>query len=194
MTMHTMPSATTRSLVTGTMVAIVLFTFASALAGHDACEVPGSDVVPTSAAVTFTVPDRAFNAFDCPAASDSTEAAAVIDRFHVALAAGDSAAAAMLLLPDVVILESGGIESREEYLGGHLRGDMAFAQAVPRERGPIAVRIDGDIAFATSTSVARGEYRGQPVNSAGAELIVLRRTSDGWRIAAVHWSSRQMRS
>lgn len=194
MTMHTMPSATARSLVIATMVAIVLLSFASGLAAHDACAAPGSDGVRTSTTVTFTVLNGAFSAFDRPAVSDSTEAAAVIDRFHAALAAGDSAAAAMLLLPDVVILESGGIESREEYLGGHLRGDMAFAQAVPRERGPIVVRIDGDIAFATSTSLTRGEYRGRPVNSAGAELIVLRRTSDSWRIAAVHWSSRQLRS
>lgn len=129
-----------------------------------------------------------------PASQDSVAAAAVIDQFHHALAAGDSAEAAMLLLPDVVIVESGGIETRDEYLGGHLHGDIAFAQAVPRERGPIAVQLYGDIALATSTSVSRGEYRGRAVNSAGAELIVLRRTGDGWKIAAIHWSSRQLRS
>lgn len=123
---------------------------------------------------------------------DSAAAVAVIDRFHHALAAGDSAEAAMLLLPDVVILESGGIESREEYLGGHLRSDMAFAQAVQRERADIAVRVHGEVAIASSTSVSRGEYRGRTVNSAGAELIVLRLTADGWRIAAIHWSSRRL--
>lgn len=129
-----------------------------------------------------------------PASQDSAAAAAVIDRFHRALAAGDSAAVDMLLVPDVVILESGGIETRGEYLGGHLRGDIAFAQAVPRERGPIIVRVYGDVALATSTSVSRGEFRGRAVNSAGAELMVLRRTPEGWRIAAIHWSSRQLRS
>lgn len=194
MTMHTMPSGAAPSPVIATMVAIVLLTFASALAAHDACAAPGSDLFGTSTTVTITVLNGAFNACDRPAVSDSTEAAAVIDRFHAALAAGDSAAAAMVLLPDVVILESGGIESREEYLGGHLRGDIAFAQAVPRERGAIAVRIHGDVALATSTSVSRGEYRGRAVNSAGAELMVLRRTPEGWRIAAIHWSSRQLRS
>lgn len=66
----------------------------------------------------------------------------------------------MLLLPDVVILESGGIETREEHLGGHLSGDIAFAHAVPRERGPIVVRIHGDVALATLTRASRGEYRG----------------------------------
>ncbi|MGH2604385.1 MAG: DUF4440 domain-containing protein, partial [Dehalococcoidia bacterium] len=87
----------------------------------------------------------------------------------------------------------GGIEYREEYLGGHLHGDIAFARAVARERGPIAVSIHGDVAIATSTSVSRGEYRDRAVNSAGAELMVLRRTPDGWRIAAIHWSSRPLR-
>jgi hypothetical protein len=31
------------------------------------------------------------------------------------------------------------------------------------------------------------------VNSAGAELMVLTRMPDGWRISAVHWSSRTVR-
>jgi hypothetical protein len=31
------------------------------------------------------------------------------------------------------------------------------------------------------------------VNSTGAELMVLRRDGDGWRIVAIHWSSRTRR-
>jgi ketosteroid isomerase-like protein len=151
---------------------------------------PDLDYESKWATLTFEVRARD----SAPPSQDSAAVAAVIDRFHRALAAGDSADAAMLLLPDVVILESGGIETREEYLGGHLRGDIAFAQAVPRERGAIAVRIHGDVGLATSTSVSRGEYRGRAVNSAGAELMVLRRTPEGWRIEAIHWSSRPLRS
>lgn len=150
---------------------------------------PDLDYESKWATLTFEIRSHASDS----APQDSAAAAAVIDRFHEALAAGDSAQVAVLLLPDVVILESGGIETREEYLGGHLNGDIAFAQAVSRERGPIDVRIHGDIALATSTSISRGEYRGRAVNSAGAELIVLRRTDDGWKIAAIHWSSRQLR-
>ena len=126
-------------------------------------------------------------------ASDSAAVVATVDAYHRALAGGDSAAVAMLLAPDAMILESGHVETREQYMGGHLRGDIAFARAVPRERGEIRVVVHGDAAWAASTSTTKGEYRERPVNSAGAELMVLRRTPDGWRIAAIHWSARNIR-
>lgn len=126
-------------------------------------------------------------------ASDSAQVAAAVDGYHHALASGDSAAALALLADDAVILESGGVESRAEYRGHHLPGDIAFARAVRSERGPVRVRIVGDVAWASSTSVTQGEYRGRAINSAGAELMVLTRTADGWRIAAIHWSSRTRR-
>jgi ketosteroid isomerase-like protein len=116
-----------------------------------------------------------------------------VDRFHRALATGDSVAALNLLTSDAVILESGGIETKAEYRSHHLPGDIAFARAVSRERGAIRATVRRDVAWATSTSTGRGEYRGRAVNSAGAELMVLTRTPDGWRISAVHWSSRTLR-
>jgi ketosteroid isomerase-like protein len=127
------------------------------------------------------------------AAGDSVRVAGAVDGYHRALAAGDSAAALALLAEDAVILESGGVESRAEYRGHHLPGDIAFARAVRSERGPVHVRIVGDVAWASSTSVSQGEFRGRAINSAGAELMVLRRTAEGWRIAAIHWSSRTRR-
>jgi ketosteroid isomerase-like protein len=125
--------------------------------------------------------------------ADSLAVTAVVERFHAALAAGDSAAVAALLAPGALILESGGIETREQYLGGHLRGDIAFAQAVPRQRGPTAVRIAGEVAWVSSTSVAQGTYREREINSTTAELMVLVRREGRWQIAAVHWSSRARR-
>lgn len=125
--------------------------------------------------------------------SDSADAVAAVDAYHAALTAGDSVAVDRLLSEDAIILESGGVETRAQYLGGHLRGDIAFAQAVPRQRGPITVRVRGDVAWATSTSVTQGEYRGREINSASAELMVLVRAGSGWRIAAIHWSSRARR-
>lgn len=125
---------------------------------------------------------------------DSAAVVEVIERYHTALAAGDTATAMSLLAPDAVVLESGGIESREEYRSHHLPADMAFAKAVPRERGPIQVRVNGNTAWAASTSVTQGTFRDREVNSQGAELMVLRRTDNGWRIEAIHWSSRNRRS
>ena len=100
---------------------------------------------------------------------------------------------AVLLPPILHTLESGGIETREEYRSHHLPADIQFARAVPSQEGPLTVRVRGDVAWATSTSVTQGTYRDRQINSAGAELMVLTRTAGGWKIAAIHWSSRQRR-
>ena len=124
---------------------------------------------------------------------DSAAVAAVVARYHDALAAGDSASALVLLADDAVILESGGVETREEYRSHHLPGDIGFARAVKSERTPPRVTVKGDVAWAVSTSTTQGETNGRQINSAGAELMVLTRTPQGWRISAIHWSSRQRR-
>ena len=125
---------------------------------------------------------------------DSAGVAATVERFHTALASGDSTVALSLLTSDVVILESGGIETREEYRAHHLPADIAFAQAVKGERGPMRVSVRGDVAWAWSTSTTTGEFRSRPVNSAGAELVVLTRVGREWKISAIHWSSRTRRA
>lgn len=128
------------------------------------------------------------------AARDSAEAAATVERFHRALAAGDSTGALALLTQDAMILEAGGVETRAEYRSHHLSGDIEFARAIRSERGPVRVKVRGDVAWATSTSTTQGEFKGRAINSAGAELMVLTRTPTGWRIASVHWSSRTRRT
>lgn len=125
---------------------------------------------------------------------DSAAVAGVIAKYHEALAAGDSAAALALLADDAVILESGGVETRAEYRSHHLPGDISFAKAIKSQRGPVHVRIHGDVAWASSTSATQGEMNGRAINSAGAELMVLVRTAQGWKISAIHWSSRQRRA
>jgi ketosteroid isomerase-like protein len=129
-----------------------------------------------------------------PAQAQSPDSAAVagtVSAFHQALAAGDSAAALALLAPDVTILESGGRESLAEYRSHHLPGDIQFAQAVPSIRGQLSVTVAGDVAWAVGTSVTTGTIEGRTINSTGAELMVLTRSSGTWRIRAIHWSSRR---
>jgi ketosteroid isomerase-like protein len=128
------------------------------------------------------------------AVDDSAAVSAVVDRFHEALVAGDSTAVLAMLAEDARILENGAIESKEEYRSHHLPADIAFARAVDSQRSPLRVTVRGDVAWATSTSAARGEFRGREVNSQGAEIMVLTRTPEGWRISAIHWSSRALRS
>ena len=118
----------------------------------------------------------------------------VVHAFHDALAQGDSLGALALLADDVTILESGGLETRADYRGQHLPGDIAFARAVPSQRGEPVVTVVGDVAWIVSTSKTTGTYRDRPINSAGAELVVLSRGAAGWQIRAVHWSSRTIRT
>jgi ketosteroid isomerase-like protein len=122
--------------------------------------------------------------------SDSMAVAVVVDRYHHALAAGDSAAALALLSPNAIILESGGVESLREYRSHHLPADIAFARAVKGTRSPVRVTVRGDVAWTSATSTTRGKYRGKTVSSNGAESMVLTRSADGWTISAIHWSSR----
>jgi len=119
------------------------------------------------------------------------QVAGVVDAFHMALLDGDSTAALGYLADDVIILESGGVENKEHYRSGHLAGDMRFAQAVPRKRGEMKVSIMGDVAWAYSTSVTQGQMGDREINSQGAELVVLVREGDAWKIKAIHWSSRK---
>ena len=123
--------------------------------------------------------------------ADSSAAALAVHAYHQALEAGDSAAALGLLGDDAVILEAGGVETRAEYRANHLPADIAFARAVPAIRSPLAVSIQGDVAWVSSTSASDGTYQGREIRSQGAELMVLTRDGTSWRIRAIHWSSRR---
>lgn len=127
------------------------------------------------------------------ASADSTAVAGTVAAFHDALARGDSAAALQLLAPDLRVLESGHLEDLNEYRAHHLAADIAFARAVPSERQIHAVTVVGPVAWLAATSRTRGTYRDRAIDSDGAELMVLARTPDGWRIRAIHWSSRARR-
>ena len=129
-----------------------------------------------------------------PIVTDSADVAAVVAKFHASLAAGDSSAALAMLADDVTILESGGVETKTQYRTGHINGDMSFAKAVPSVRTVTGVRVRGDAAWVTSSSVTQGESNGRQVNLAGAELVVLTREGGAWKIRAVHWSSRTRRT
>lgn len=129
-----------------------------------------------------------------PARSDSADAVATVAKFHAALASGDSGAALALLSPAVQIVESGGVEDLAHYREHHLPGDMNYARATKSDRTITHVSVRGDVAWIVSTSVTTGEVNGRTVNSQGAELAVVIRTPQGWRIAAFHWSSRARRA
>lgn len=116
----------------------------------------------------------------------------VVTRFHGALAAGDSTGALAMLLPGVVIYEAGGVEaSRDEYRQHHLPADMAFSVAVTRAVTRVHADSAGDVAWVLTESHSKGTFRERAVDARGVETMVLRRTTEGWRIAHIHWSSRR---
>ncbi len=128
-------------------------------------------------------------AFSQSAAADSAAAIAVAERFHHALAHGDSLTVAALLLPDALVLEGGRRETRAEYLGHHYGHDVAFLRAMTQSDVARTVRVSTDMAHVATVSRMRGMYRDKARDVDSAELLVLHRTPEGWRIAAVHWSS-----
>jgi len=128
-----------------------------------------------------------------PATNQQAEVVAVVDKFHASLAAGDSSAALQLLADDAVLLEAGSVETRAEYGKNHLPADIEFEKGVATKRSPIRVVVQGDAAWATSTSEVTGTFQGRAVDFVGAESMVLSREPAGWRIRAIHWSSRARR-
>src|SRR5688572_6868751 len=67
-------------------------------------------------------------------APDSAAIVGAVDRFHQALATGDSLGALALLTQNVVVLESGGFETRAEFRNHHLPADIDFARSTQGER------------------------------------------------------------
>ena len=122
---------------------------------------------------------------------DSVAVVKVIEQFRAALAHADSAGVLALLAPDVLILESGDVETLADYRAHHIGADIAFARAVPGVHKTVAVRLAENTAWVTSTSVTQGQFEGRAVNSSGAELMVLTRTTQRspWLVRAIHWSS-----
>lgn len=119
--------------------------------------------------------------------------AEVLQAIHVfkgALASGDGEAALAVLDPDARIFEGGHAETRAEYESGHLRADMAFLANVEHTTTWSDVTVSGDIAVYLREYTTSGTFRDREIDSHGTETIVLVRTSDGWRIRHIHWSSR----
>lgn len=127
------------------------------------------------------------------AATDSTAVVRVVEGFHAALAAGDSVVAIALLDTGVLVLESGEMENGSDYRRHHLSADIAFARAVRGSRVVRQVTVRGTAAWVVATSRTAGTFEGRAIDSEGAELMVLTLTSEGWRIAAIHWSSHRRR-
>jgi ketosteroid isomerase-like protein len=122
----------------------------------------------------------------------AAEAGAVVDAFHAALKAGDTAKAAALLDDAVLIHEAGGAErSKAEYGAHHLPADAAFAKTSDATLTRRVGHVSGDLAWIASEGDVRSSAGSAgPTVRKTTETMILRRTPQGWRIVHVHWSSR----
>jgi ketosteroid isomerase-like protein len=144
------------------------------------------------AALVLSSSPSAQSQTDKPSFSFPKDSAAIIrttSQFHSALKRGDTATIRKLLARDLLVLEGGEVETREQYLANHLAADIEFAKAVRETRTPVSYTREGNVAWLVSTSTASGSFRGRDINSVGAELLILSRTNSGWQIRAIHWSS-----
>jgi ketosteroid isomerase-like protein/mono/diheme cytochrome c family protein len=124
------------------------------------------------------------------ASADTPEAA--VDGFLKALAAGDAKTAEHWLASDVLIYESGGVESsRDEYVAHHMQADMEFLAKAKTERLENAANGGPWISWVTSRSRVSGKSDGKAVDLFSTETMVLKREDQGWRIAHIHWSSQR---
>ena len=128
-----------------------------------------------------------------PSANDSAASTpkAALEAFQAAMQSGDAAAVKRWLAPEVLIYESGAAErTRDEYAGHHLGADMAFLKKSRVEILKQSVGGDDEAAWITTESRIRGESsKGKPLDIASTETALLRKTSEGWRIIHLHWSS-----
>ncbi|MEO5925798.1 MAG: nuclear transport factor 2 family protein [Bryobacteraceae bacterium] len=115
----------------------------------------------------------------------------VVTAFHTAVKSGNATGAAQLLAVDAYFMESGGIETRAEYVTNHLPEDIKFEKEVTSAWKSYKVTVQGDVAWATSTEDITGTFEGKPVNLAVVELMVLSRQNGTWKIRSISWSSRR---
>jgi ketosteroid isomerase-like protein len=131
-----------------------------------------------------------------PACGKSTDedAAAVrttLESFYAAMKNAENATAMSFIAEDAVFVESGRLETREQYEKNHLPSDISFEKQVTGKRAEWDIKIKDDTAWAITTTEYDGIFDGGPVNFTSAQLAVLTRDADKWMIRSIHWSSRR---
>ena len=115
---------------------------------------------------------------------------AVIDQFHSAMKRGDANAVAALMADDAVIYEQGWVEvSKDEYVTGHLPGDIAYSVGMTDRVVSRRVSVSGSVAVVMTQGRTTGTYEGKAVDRETTETMVLKRVKGNWRITHIHWSS-----
>ena len=127
-----------------------------------------------------------------PPAHNDAEVAAVLEAFYGAIKRGDAKAAMSVIAPDALFIESGRLETRAQYEENHLPADIDFEKQVTGKRDPLRITFKDDAAWVIATTTYDGTFEGAPVQFVSAQLMVLTKETDGWKIRSIHWSSRPL--
>jgi len=107
-----------------------------------------------------------------------------------AIATGDINSLRSVIAPDVLIFESGGMESSlAEYEGHHMSADTAFMQAMDREVISQQVLDSGELVTVVTRSRIHGIYQDRDVDLKTAETLVMKKVDGQWKVVHIHWSS-----
>jgi ketosteroid isomerase-like protein len=120
------------------------------------------------------------------------DVAAVLESFYGAIKRGDAKAAMSVIAPDALFVESGKLETREQYETNHLPADIDFEKQVNGTRDPLRITFQDNAAWVIATTTYDGKFEGAPVQFVSAQLMVLSKDDDDWKIRSIHWSSRPL--
>lgn len=115
----------------------------------------------------------------------------VADALYAALRTGDENAVEKILAEDVLILEGGHAQSsRADYMGGHMKSDMAFLPNVNSTTLDRKVSQAGDLAWVITHSRTQGSYRDKEIDELSREMLVMKHDGHNWRVTLIHWGEK----
>ena len=122
--------------------------------------------------------------------TDEADVKAAIESFYAAMKKGDAKGAMTFIAPDAMFVESGRLETRQQYEENHLPADIDFEKQITGKRGPWRITINGDTAWGIASTAYEGPVDGADVNFVSTQLAIVTRGEDGkWMIRSIHWSS-----
>ena len=114
----------------------------------------------------------------------------VAEKLNQAITAGDVEQIKILLAPDVLIFESGNVESSlAEYESHHMQSDITFMKAMNVEVESRQVFDSGDTAIVVTRSRIHGMYKEQELDLSSTETLLMMNMGGQWKIIHIHWSS-----
>ena len=122
--------------------------------------------------------------------TDQADVEAAIESFYAAMKKGDPKAAMAMIAPDAMFIESGRIETRQQYEESHLPADIEFEKQITGKRSPWQITVNGDTAWGLASTEFQGTFNGRDLAFVSRQLAVVTRGDDGkWLIRSIHWSS-----